>query len=53
MCEELGGIGGEIKGGELESGEPAIGVEKLLGARLLPWVAAMDGEGGCSGERVK
>ena len=37
----------------LEEGEPALEAERLLGSEELARVAAMDGEGGSSGERVK
>jgi hypothetical protein len=46
-------MGGERNKTELEDGEPALEAGKLLGSEELPWVAAMDGEGGSSGERVK
>jgi len=38
---------------EREGGVLALEVDKLLRSEELPWVAAMDGEGGSSGERVK
>lgn len=46
-------MGGERNETEVEDGELALEVERLLGPEELPWVAAMDGEGGSSGERVK
>lgn len=46
-------MGGERNGTELEDGEPALEAERLFGSVELPWVAAMDGEDGPSGERVK
>lgn len=46
-------MGGERNETELEDGEPALEGERLLGSEELPWVAAMDGEGSSSGDRVK
>jgi len=36
-----------------EGGEPGLGVDNWLAAQLLPCVAAIEGDAGGSGDRVK
>jgi len=42
-CDELGGIGEDTDGGEVD-GESVLCVEKLFAVQLLPCVATTDGE---------